>query len=156
MLTEFKRFALKGNVLDLAVGVVVGAAFNQIVNSLVNDLLMPPLGFIVGKVDFSSLYLNLSRTQYDSLAAAREAGAPVIAYGAFLNSVINFLIVTFAVFLLVRQVNRWRPTPPPEPAKTKECPYCLSTIPLKAVRCAHCTADLGQPPQEPAPAAVRE
>lgn len=144
MLAEFKRFALKGSVLDLAVGVVVGAAFNQIVTSLVNDVLMPPLGFIVGKVDFSSLFINLSRTPYESLAAAREAGAPVIAYGLFLNNVLNFVIVAFAVFLLVRQVNRWRPTPPAEPPKTRECPYCLSTVPVKATRCAHCTADLPQ------------
>ena len=142
MLAEFKKFALKGNVLDLAVGVVIGAAFNQIVNSLVNDVIMPPLGFIVGKVDFSNLYLNLGRTPYASLAEAREAGAPVIAYGLFLNHVINFLIVAFAVFLLVRQVNRWRPAPPPEPPKTKECPYCLSAVPVGAVKCAHCTSDL--------------
>ncbi|BAD40376.1 large conductance mechanosensitive channel protein MscL [Symbiobacterium thermophilum] len=142
MLSEFKRFALRGNVLDLAVGVVIGAAFNQIVNSLVNDVIMPPLGFLVGKMDFSNLYLNLSLTPYASLAEAREAGAPVIAYGLFLNNLLNFLIVAFAVFLLVRQVNRWRPTPPPEPPKTKECPYCLSTVPVKATRCAHCTSDL--------------
>lgn len=142
MLTEFKRFALRGNVLDLAVGVVIGASFNQIVNSLVNDIIMPPLGFIIGKVDFSNLYLNLSRTSYGSLAEAREAGAPIIAYGLFLNQVINFLIVAFAVFLLIRQVNRWRPTPPPEPPKTRECPYCLSAVPVKAVKCAHCASDL--------------
>lgn len=142
MLAEFRKFALKGNVLDLAVGVVIGAAFNQIVNSLVNDVIMPPLGFIIGQVDFSNLYLNLSLTSYASLAEARAAGAPVIAYGLFLNHVINFLIVAFAVFLLVRQVNRWRPAPPPEPPKTKECPYCLSAVPIKAVKCAHCTSDL--------------
>lgn len=141
MLKEFKKFALRGNVLDLAVGVVIGAAFNKIVTSFVNDLLMPPLGLLVGKVDFSNLYINLSSTSFASLADARAAGAPVIAYGAFLNNILDFLIVAFAVFLLVRQVNRVMPKEA-EPTKTKECPYCASAIPVKAIKCPSCTSTL--------------
>jgi len=143
MLKEFKTFAMRGNVLDLAVGVVVGAAFNKIVSSFVNDLLMPPIGMFLGQVDFSDLYLNLSWEQYPSLEAARAAGAPVIAYGLFLNNVLDFLIVAFAVFLVVRYVNRLRvklEKEPKEPTKTKECPHCISQIPLKATRCPHCTS----------------
>lgn len=144
MLTEFKKFAMRGNVLDLAVGVVIGAAFGKITTSFVNDLLMPPLGLLVGKMDFSNLYINLSSTPYESLAAAREAGAPVIAYGLFINNVLDFLIIAFAVFLLVRQVNRFMPKEAPAPATTKECPYCAETIPLKAKRCPHCTSELAE------------
>jgi large conductance mechanosensitive channel len=139
LLSEFKKFALRGNVLDLAVGVVIGAAFNKIVTSFVNDLLMPPLGLLVGKVDLSNLYINLSGRTFPSLEEARKAGV-VIAYGAFLNAVVDFAIVAFAVFLLVRQVNRWKPKAAAEPATTKECPYCISAIPARATRCPHCTS----------------
>lgn len=146
MWKEFKEFALRGSVLDLAVGVIIGAAFGKIVTSLVNDVIMPPIGLLLGKVNFSEFYINLSKTVYPSLAAAREAGAPVIAYGAFINEVINFLIVAFVLFLIIRQFNRVKritekPQAPAVPT-TKECPYCYSTVPIKATRCPHCTSDL--------------
>ncbi len=144
MLKEFKEFAMRGNVLDMAVGIIIGAAFGRIVTSIVNDMIMPPIGLILGHVDFSSLFINLSRTHYDSLADAKKAGAAVISYGSFINTVIDFLIVAFVVFLLVRWVNRlMKVAPPPPPAATKECPYCVSGgIALKATRCPHCTAQL--------------
>jgi large conductance mechanosensitive channel len=141
---EFREFAMRGNVVDLAVGIIIGAAFGRIVTSLVNDILMPPLGLVLGQVDFSNLFLNLSRTEYATLAQAKAAGAPTLNYGVFLNTVINFLIVAFAVFLLVRGVNRLRrqhESPPPGPA-TKQCPYCDSAISSKAVRCPQCTSEL--------------
>jgi large conductance mechanosensitive channel len=144
MLKEFKEFAMRGNVLDMAVGIIIGAAFGKIVTSFVEDVLMPPLGLLLGKVDFSNLFLSLSGQQYASLAAAKAAGAATLNYGVFFNTVLNFLIVGFAVFLLVRQVNRLKreqAAPPPAPA-ARDCPYCLSAIPLKATRCAHCTAEL--------------
>ena len=142
MLKEFKEFAMRGNVLDMAVGIIIGAAFGKIVTSLVNDILMPPFGLILGKMDFSSLFLNISGTSYPSLAAAKAAGAATINYGAFINNVIDFLIVAFVIFLLVRQVNRWnKPAPTPAPT-TKDCPYCASAIPLKATRCPLCTSEL--------------
>ncbi len=145
MWKEFKEFAMRGSVLDMAVGIIIGAAFGRIVTSVVNDIIMPPIGVILGHVDFSNLYINLSRTHYDSLADAKKAGAAIIGYGTFINTVIDFLIVAFVVFLLVKQVNRMmKPleTPPP-PAATKECPYCISGgIALKATRCPHCTAQL--------------
>ena len=142
MLKEFKEFAMRGNVLDMAVGIIIGAAFGKIITSFVGDILMPPLGLLLGKVDFSNLFLSLSG-QYPSLAAAKAAGAPTINYGMFLNTVLDFLIVAFAIFLLIRQVNRFMPKPaPPAPAATKDCPYCLSAVPLKATRCLHCTSDL--------------
>jgi large conductance mechanosensitive channel len=141
MLKEFKEFAMKGSVLDLAVGVVIGGAFGKIVSSLVDDILMPPLGLLLGRADFSNFYVNLSGQQYESLAKAKEAGAATLNYGLFLNAVLSFLIVAFAVFLLVKQINRSRREEPPAPS-TRDCPYCLSTIPLKATRCAHCTAEL--------------
>ena len=142
MLKEFKEFALKGNVVDLAVGIIIGAAFNGIVKSLVDDIIMPPLGLIVGSLDFSDLGIILSRTSYDSLAAAQEAGVPVLRYGQFLNNVLNFLIVAFAVFLLVRQINRLRRSDTPPTPNTKPCPYCTEIIPLKATRCPQCTSPL--------------
>ncbi len=142
MLKEFKEFAMRGNVLDMAVGIIIGAAFGRIVSSLVNDVIMPPIGMLMGKVDFSSLYLNLSGASYAALADAKKAGAPVIAYGAFLNTVLDFIIVAFVIFLLIRQVNRFKRAPETVPVSTKECPYCLSVIPLKATRCGHCTAQL--------------
>jgi len=142
MLKEFKEFAMRGNVLDMAVGIILGAAFGKIVTSFVGDLLMPPIGRVLGKVDFSNLFLNISGKSYDTLAAAKAAGAATINYGLFLNAVIDFLIVAFAIFLLVRQVNRWKtPAPAPAPA-TKDCSYCYTAIPLKATRCPNCTSEL--------------
>ena len=142
MFKEFKEFAMRGNVLDMAVGIIVGAAFGKIITSFVGDILMPPLGLLLGKVDFANLFISLSG-QYPSLAAAKAAGAPTINYGLFLNTVLDFLIVAFAIFLLIRQVNRFMPKPAPAaPAATKDCPYCLSAVPLKATRCLHCTSDL--------------
>jgi large conductance mechanosensitive channel len=144
MFDEFKKFAMRGNVLDMAVGIIIGGAFGQIVSSMVNDILMPPIGRLLGGADFSNLFLTLNGQTYDTLAAAKEAGAATINYGVFLNTVINFLIVAFAIFLLVKQVNRLQPAPapaPPPPA-TKECPHCLSTIPAKATRCPQCTSQL--------------
>lgn len=144
MFKEFKEFAMKGNVLDMAVGIIIGAAFGAIVNSFVNDILMPPIGLGLGRVDFKDLFLSLNGTPYASLTAAKAAGAPVLAYGQFLNTILNFVIVAFAVFLLVKNVNRWtRPAPAPAAAPTtKDCPYCATAIPLKAVRCPACTSDL--------------
>lgn len=141
MLKEFRDFALRGNVLDLAVAVVLGAAFGRIITSLVDDLLMPPLGLLFGGVDFRELFIDLSRRGYATLAEAQAAGAPLIRYGQFLNTIVAFLIVAFAIFLLVRQLNRFFAKPAAAPT-TRECPYCLSSIPLKATRCAHCTAQL--------------
>src|ERR1700724_2546813 len=140
MMKEFKEFAMRGNVLDMAVGIVIGAAFGQIVTSFVQDVLMPPIGRLLGHVDFSNLFLNLSGAHYPTIGAAKAAGAATLNYGLFLNTVINFLIVAFAVFLLVRQVNRLAPKPAPAPAATRDCPYCLSAIPMKATKCAHCTS----------------
>ena len=141
MLKEFKEFAVRGNVLDLAIALVIGAAFGKIVTSFVNDVLMPPIGLIIGRMDFKDLFVNLSARAYPSLTQAKAAGAPVIAYGNFLNTVFEFLIVAFAVFLLVRQVNRMRAKPVPTPT-TKECAYCMSIIPIAATRCPHCTSEL--------------
>jgi len=144
MINEFKAFIMRGNVLDLAVAVIIGGVFGKIVSSLVNDVLMPPIGALMGKVDFSSLYFNLSTETYTSLAEAQKAGAPVIKYGLFINTVIDFLIVSFVIFLVVRMANRLQQKPaaaPTEPT-TKECPHCLSTVPIKATRCAHCTSEL--------------
>lgn len=136
---EFKEFAMRGSVLDLAVGVILGAAFGKIVSSLVEDVLMPPLGRLLGRVDFSNLFINLSDKSYESLAAAKAAGAPTLNYGNFINTIINFLIVAFSIFLLVRSVNRWLPKPAP-PVTTKECPQCAMAIPLAAKKCGHCAS----------------
>lgn len=142
MLREFKEFAMRGNVLDMAVGIIVGAAFGKIITSLVSDVLMPPIGLLLGKVDFSTRFLNLSGKSYSTLAEAKAAGAATINYGLFLNTVIDFLIVAFVIFLLVRQINRWnKPAPAPVPA-TKDCPYCCSAVPVKATRCPNCTSEL--------------
>jgi large conductance mechanosensitive channel len=141
MFKEFKAFIMRGNVIDLAVGVVIGAAFGKIVTSFVEDILMPPIGRLTGRVDFSNLFINLSNQYYDTLAAAKAAGAPTLNYGVFLNNVVNFLIVGFAIFVVVKQVNRLRPSEAPAPATT-ECPYCLMSLPKKATRCAHCTSQL--------------
>jgi large conductance mechanosensitive channel len=146
MWAEFKQFIARGNVIDLAVAVIIGAAFGKIVSSLVDGILMPPIGRLLGRVDFSSLFLLLDRSQPvpASLADAKAKGIPVIAYGAFLNDVINFLIIAFAVFLMVKAVNRAQrqPAAPPAPPTARDCPHCLSSIPIKATKCAHCTADL--------------
>jgi large conductance mechanosensitive channel len=139
MFKEFKTFALRGNVLDMAVGIIIGAAFGRIVSSLVNDVLMPPLGVILGRVDFRNLFLNLSGTPYSTLAGAKAAGAPTVNYGLFINNVIDFLIVAFAIFLVVRQVNRIMGTADPA---TRECSFCTSKISVKATRCPHCTSEL--------------
>ena len=143
MLKEFKEFAMKGNVLDMAIGIILGAAFGRIVSSKVVDVNIQTIGLLLGKVDFSSLFVNISGTSYPTLASAKAAGAATINYGTFLNTVIDFLIVAFVIFLFVRQINKWtkKPEAPAAPT-TKDCPYCLSAIPLKAVRCAHCTAEL--------------
>jgi len=148
MLQEFKDFAMRGNVVDMAVGIIIGAAFGTIVKTLVSDVLMPPLGLLLGGVDFGNLFLVLKEGStpgpYLALADAQAAGAVSINYGVFFNTIISFLIVAFAVFLLIRQMNRMKKeedAPPAEPT-TKDCPYCLSTIPIKAVRCRHCTSQL--------------
>jgi large conductance mechanosensitive channel len=133
---------VKGNVIDLAVGIILGIAFGAIVSSLVNDIIMPPIGLLLGKINFSDLFINLSGTAYTSVKAAKDAGAATINYGVFLNTVINFIIVAFVVFLLVKQVNRMKKEPAPAEPNTKECPYCLSAIPIKATRCPHCTSQL--------------
>jgi len=148
MLKEFKEFALRGNVVDMAVGIIIGAAFGTIVNSLVSDILMPPIGILLGNVDFSSFFIVLKEGKipgpYLSPAAAKAAGAVTINYGIFVNAIISFLIVAFAVFLIVRNINKLRrqEEAPPVVSTTKECPYCFSVIPIKAVRCAHCTSEL--------------
>ena len=129
---------MRGSVLDLAVGVIIGAAFGKVVSSLVEDVLMPPIGRLVGKVDFSNLYINLSGTHYDTLAEAKAHGA-ALSYGSFINNIINFLIVAFAIFLLVRSVNKWLPKPA-APVTTKDCPQCAMPIPLAAKKCGHCTS----------------
>ena len=142
MLKEFKEFAMKGNVLDMAVGIIIGAAFGKIVTSFVSDVLMPPLGLLLGKMDFASLFLNLSGQHYPTIAAAKAAGAATLNYGLFINTIIDFLIVAFAVFLLVRQVNRFKRQQPESAPVTKDCPYCASAIPAPASRCPHCTSQL--------------
>jgi large conductance mechanosensitive channel len=139
---EFRDFIARGNVVDLAVGVILGAAFGKIVTSLVNDVMMPPLGLALGKVDFSSLFVPLRSGQhYESLKAARDAGAPVIAYGQFINVVLEFLIVAFVVFLVVKGVNALHPRPAAA-AVTRECPRCMEKVALKATRCPHCTSEI--------------
>ena len=142
MLNEFKAFIMRGNVVDLAVGIVIGAAFTTVVNSFVNDLLMPPIGLVLGRVDFANLFVSLSGQHFPSVAAAKAAGAPTLNYGMFINNIINFLIVGFVVFLLVKQVNRMQGPPPPPPATTKPCPQCAMDIPRAARRCPHCTSEL--------------
>jgi large conductance mechanosensitive channel len=141
LVKEFKEFASRGNVIDLAVGVIIGAAFGKIVTSAVNDLIMPPVGMALGQVDFADLFVPLDGGVYASLEAARAAAAPVIAYGQFLNTIIEFVIVAFAVFLMVRQINRLKtPTPTPASDDARDCPFCVSRIPKKATRCPQCTS----------------
>jgi large conductance mechanosensitive channel len=142
MFKEFKEFVVRGNVMDMAVGIIVGAAFGKIVGSFVNDLLMPPIGKLLGGVDFTGLFVSLSGQHYETLKAAKEAGAATLNYGMFLQAVIDFLIVAFAVFLMVKAVNKLKRAPAPAPPSTKECPFCLTAVPLKATRCPACTSDL--------------
>lgn len=143
MVQDLKAFLTRGNVVDLAVALVVGAAFGAIVTSLVNDILMPPIGLALKGVDFTNLFVTLRGQSYETLAAAKAAGAPTLNYGLFINTIINFVIVAFAMFVVVRQTARFRPPPPPPAASTRDCPFCLSAIPLRATRCAHCTSALG-------------
>jgi large conductance mechanosensitive channel len=142
MLKEFKEFALKGSVLDLAIGVIIGGAFGKIVTSLVNDVIMPPIGVLIGKVDFSNLFIDLSGQHHNTVAEAKAAGAATMNIGMFINNVIDFVLVALVVFLLVRQINRLRSAPPPPAPNTKECPFCASAIPMKATRCPACTSQL--------------
>jgi len=143
MFKEFKEFIMRGNVLDLAVGVVIGAAFGKIVASLVTDILMPPIGAVLGRVDFSNLFIDLSGHGYSSLEAAKAAKAATINYGLFLTTVVDFLIVAFVIFMVVKQANRMKRQPAPAAATTKECPFCRTAIPIAATRCPNCTSQLG-------------
>ena len=141
MLKEFKAFAMRGNVIDLAVGVIIGAAFGKIISSFVNDILMPPLGLLMGKVDFTNRFISLTGEKYTSLAEAQEAGAPTLNYGLFVNNIIDFLIVAFVIFLLIRAINRLsRKEEKPVEVTTRECPFCLTNISIKATRCPNCTS----------------
>ena len=141
MMKEFREFAARGNVIDLAVGVIIGAAFGKIVTSLVNDLLMPPIGMALGRVSFTDMFVALDGGTYPTLAAAKAAAAPVVAYGQFFNTILEFLIVALAVFLLVRQLNRLKTPEPTTPTdESRDCPFCISRIPIKATRCPHCTS----------------
>jgi large conductance mechanosensitive channel len=145
MFKEFREFIARGNVLDLAVGIVIGAAFGKIVTSFVNDILMPPIGLLIRHVDFKELFINLSGTSYQTLAEAKAAGAPTLNYGTFVNTVLEFLVVAFAIFLVVRAANRMRRPGEPATPTTQECPYCRMMVPLAATRCPHCTSQLDQP-----------
>jgi len=142
MFKEFKEFIMRGNVLDLAVGIIIGGAFGKIVTSLVNDIIMPPIGLLLGKVDFSNLFIDLSEQHHDTVAAAKAAGAATINYGMFINTIIDFLIVAFAIFLVVQRANKMRRQPAPAPPSTKECPFCFTPIPIPAKRCPNCTSQL--------------
>jgi len=142
MLKEFKEFAMRGNVVDMAIGIIIGAAFGKIISSLVSDVLMPPIGRLMGNLDFSNLFFALNGQVYDSLKAAKDAGAPTINYGLFINTVLDFVIVAFVIFLLVKQMNRLKKEAPAAAPSTKECPYCLTQIPLKATRCVGCTSEV--------------
>ena len=142
MMKEFKEFIMRGNVLDLAVGIIIGGAFGKIVSSFVSDILMPPLGLIMGKVNFADLFINLSGKPYPTVAAAKAAGAPTINYGLFINTIIDFVIVAFAIYLMIQQVNRLKKKPAEAPPATTDCPFCCSAIPVKAVRCPNCTSSL--------------
>jgi large conductance mechanosensitive channel len=142
MLKEFKEFIMRGNVVDLAVAVIIGVAFGKIITSFVEDMLMPPIGLALGNVDFSNLFLNLSGKDYPSVAAAKQAGAATLNYGIFFNNIINFLIIAFVIFLLIKQINRMQEPAPASAPTAKDCPYCLSSVPLKATKCAFCTSEL--------------
>jgi large conductance mechanosensitive channel len=144
MLKEFKEFAIRGNVIDLAIGIIIGGAFGKIVDSLVKDIIMPPVGMVMGKVNFASLFINLSGTPYQSLEEARKAGAPTLNYGIFISTIVDFLIMAFVVFLMVKQINRMKKEAPAPAAApdSKSCPFCCSSIPLQATRCPNCTSNL--------------
>jgi large conductance mechanosensitive channel len=142
MWKEFKEFIMRGNVMDMAVGIIVGAAFGKIITSFVNDVLMPPIGILLGKVDFSNLFITLSSQSFATLEEAKKAGVATIKYGLFINTVIDFLIVALAIFLVIRQINRMKRPTAPEAATTRECPFCFSVIPIKATRCPNCTSEL--------------
>jgi large conductance mechanosensitive channel len=142
MYSEFKTFIMRGNVVDLAIGVIIGAAFGKIITSFVEDVLMPPIGLLLGRVDFANLFINLSGKDYPSVAAAKQAGAATLNYGIFFNNIINFLIIAFVIFLLIKQINRMQEPAPTAAPTTKDCPYCLSSVPLKATKCAFCTSEL--------------
>lgn len=144
MFKEFKEFAMRGNVVDMAVGIIIGAAFGKIITSFVNDVIMPPVGLLLGKVDFSKLFINISGTYYPTLSEAKAAGAATINYGIFVNTVLDFIIVAFAIFIVIRWLNRMKKKPAPASAEptTKECPFCFSMIPIKATRCPNCTSAL--------------
>ncbi len=144
MFKEFKEFAMRGNVMDMAVGIIIGAAFGKIITSFVNDVIMPPIGLLLGKVDFSGLFINISGTFYPTLAQAKAAGAATINYGLFINTILDFVIVAFAIFMVIRWMNRMKKKPAPVSAEptTKECPFCFSAIPIKATRCPNCTSAL--------------
>ena len=141
MFKEFKEFVMRGNVMDLAIGIIIGAAFGKIVTSFVSDVLMPPIGLLLGKVDFTNLFINLSGTHFDTLKAAKDAGAATINYGVFLGTILDFLIVGFVIFLVIKQINRLKRPAEDSPA-TRDCQFCLSSIPVKASRCPHCTSEL--------------
>ncbi|MGH9374806.1 MAG: large conductance mechanosensitive channel protein MscL [Terriglobia bacterium] len=140
MWKDFKAFAMKGNVMDMAIGIVIGVAFGQIISSLVSDIIMPPLGLLLGHVDFNNFFVNLTSGHYATLADAKKAGATVIAYGHFVNTVINFLIIAFAMFLVIKLFMSMKKPEPPATPTTRDCPFCLSSIPIKATRCPHCTS----------------
>lgn len=142
MFEEWKKFILRGNVIDLSVGVIIGGIFGKIVSSFTSDILMPPLGLLMGKMDFSNYFINLSDGEFESLAAAKEAGAPVIAYGSFLNVCLDFVIVATAVFILIKQINRLMPAPPPPAPDPRKCPYCKETVADEATKCPHCASDI--------------
>lgn len=144
MIKEFKDFAVKGNVIDLAIGVIIGGAFGKIVTSLVNDMIMPLIGLLIGKVDFTNLFISLDGTVYPSLAAAQEAGAATVNYGVFINTIIEFLIISFSIFMVIRQLNKLKNKEEKKEEKpsTKECPYCHTNIHLEATRCPNCTSQL--------------
>ena len=144
MFKEFKEFTMRGNVIDLAVGVIIGGAFGKIVSSLVNDIIMPPIGMLLNGVNFSNLFLALDGTSYASLADAQAAGAPTLNYGLFINNTIDFIIVAFVIFLMIRAINRMKKPPVPATAEptSKDCPFCFTSIPIKATRCPQCTSQL--------------
>lgn len=143
MFDEFKKFIMRGNVVDMATGVIIGAAFGKIVSSFTADILMPPLGLMLGKIDFSNLYINLSGVEYETYAAAKEAGAPIIAYGAFLNTCLDFLIMAAAIFILIKWVNKIMPAPKTAPTKEpRKCPYCKEVVADDATKCPHCASDI--------------